>query len=532
MTQENQKKRSILIAGLMIAMLFAALDGTIVGTAMPRIVGELGGLDQMAWLTTAYLLTSTTIVPIAGKLADLFGRKVIYVIGISIFIIGSALCGAANGMTELIIFRALQGLGGGIMMPMVFVIVGDVFTGKERAKWQGVFGGIYGLASVIGPQVGGWLVDSLNWRWVFYINLPVGLLAGILIFLGLESKKTTGPVRIDFPGIITMSVGIVSLLLGLSLGGKEYAWDSWQILSLFALSAVGFISFVLVERIAEDPILSLRLFKNRIFTSLNLIGFFMAIGMFGGITFIPLFMQGVIGVSASTSGTIMTPMMLSMIVASVIGGRLVWKIGVKVQLILGMAIMAIGYGMMTTFDLSTTKLFVTAVMLVTGLGMGLVMPTINLALQESFPKEERGVVTSSAQFFRQIGGTIGITVLNAVLNNRSSSLLADRLLPKLAQLPPQIQPMTAKLKEMATNDPQALFSVLLNPDAMKRIPSFIAEKVLPVIKNTLVDALHPTFLLGLGLILIGLIVALIGKSIPLTDRREEQLEKDRVPEAI
>lgn len=200
MEQQENINRKLLLIGLIIAMLFAALDGTIVGTAMPRIVGELGGLSLMTWLTTAYMLTSTTVVPIAGKLADLLGRRNVYITGLVIFMVGSALCGMANGMTELIIFRGIQGLGGGIMMPMAMIIIGDMFTGKERAKWQGIFGALYGLASVIGPQVGGWIVDAVNWRWVFYINLPVGILATIFIAMGLKSHKQTGPIKIDIAG--------------------------------------------------------------------------------------------------------------------------------------------------------------------------------------------------------------------------------------------------------------------------------------------------------------------------------------------
>jgi EmrB/QacA subfamily drug resistance transporter len=525
---DQKEKRKTLIVGLIIAMLFAALDGTIVGTAMPRIVGEMGGLDKMGWLTTAYMLSSTTIVPIAGKLADLIGRKIVYVAGLIIFIIGSALCGTSTDMIELIIYRGLQGIGGGIMMPMAMIIIGDLFTGKERAKWQGVFGAIFGLASVIGPQVGGWIVDSLNWRWVFYINLPVGILAIVFIWLGLKGKKTTGPVNVDIWGIFTMIVGVVSLLLALSLGGKNYAWDSWQIIGLFTLALVGMVAFVLVERKAKEPIVPIRLFKNRAFTLINAVGFFMAIGMFGAITFIPFFMQGVIGVSASASGTIMTPMMIAMIVTSIIGGRLVWKIGVKIQLLLGMVIMAAGFVMMTQFALDTSKMYVTVVMIVTGLGMGLVMPTLTLALQEIFSRSEIGVVTSSSQFFRQIGGTIGITVLNAVMNSRGGDLLNQNLLPIFNKLPVQAGPMVNKFKSLIENDPQTLFSILLNPKALKNLPPFLSQMMVPVLKNSLVDALHSAFLWGLTLVLIGAVLALFLKPIKLSDRAEQRMEKEQV----
>ena len=376
----------------------------------------------MTWLTTAYMLTSTTVVPIAGKLADLLGRRNVYITGLVIFMVGSALCGMANGMTELIIFRGIQGLGGGIMMPMAMIIIGDMFTGKERAKWQGIFGALYGLASVIGPQVGGWIVDAVNWRWVFYINLPVGILATIFIAMGLKSHKQTGPIKIDIAGIFTMILGVVSLLLALTFGGKDYAWDSWQIIGLFALALVVSLALLSLKRKRKNQFYRC-IFKNRTFTLLNAIGFFMSIGMFGAIMFVPFFMQGIVGVSAAESGTIMTPMMITMIVMSIIGGQLVLKVGVKPQIITGMLIMAGGFWLLTTMDMHTTKLTATSYMMVIGLGMGLVMPTLTLALQESFPKKDLGVVTSSSQFFRQIGGTFGITILGSIMNNTSGTTL-------------------------------------------------------------------------------------------------------------
>jgi EmrB/QacA subfamily drug resistance transporter len=347
--------RRILIAGLLIAMLFAALDNTIVGTAMPRIVSELGGLGLMAWVTTAYMLSSTTIVPIAGKLADLFGRKLIYITGLLIFILGSALCGLSQTMHQLIWFRGLQGVGGGIMMPLAMIVIGDLFTGKQRARWQGVFGAVFSLASVIGPQVGGWLVDSINWRWVFYINLPVGVLAVILIAIGLKEERVKKRAKIDFAGIFTMMVGVVSLLLALTLGGKDYDWNSWQILGLLALSAVFLLAFVIVEAKVEEPILPLHFFKKRIFTVINGLAFLMSAGMFGTIMFVPLFMQGVVGMSATDSGTIMTPMMICAVITSVLGGRLVPKTGVRSLLLAGMAIMGIGFFLLSTMDVHTAK---------------------------------------------------------------------------------------------------------------------------------------------------------------------------------
>jgi EmrB/QacA subfamily drug resistance transporter len=527
------RHRNILITGLIIAMLFGALDGTIVGTAMPRIVGELGGLSLMTWLTTAYMLTSTTVVPIAGKLADLLGRRVIYVAGLVIFMVGSALCGMANDMTELIIYRGLQGIGGGIMMPMAMVVIGDVFTGKERAKWQGVFGGLYGLASVIGPQIGGFIVDHLNWRWVFYINLPVGILATIFIAMGLSKYKAEGPVKFDLAGMFTMVVGVVSLLLALTFGGDKYEWTSWQIIALFAVALVFLTLFVFVERKAEEPILPMHLFKHRTFTVLNGIGFLMSVGMFGAIMFVPFFMQGVVGVSATQSGTIMTPMMITMIIGSIVGGRMVYKIGVKSQLFIGMVVMAAGFGLLSTMDVDTSKFTATLYMIILGIGMGLVMPILTLALQESFPKSELGVVTSSSQFFRAIGGTFGMTVLGAIMNHRSSQLLDDRLMPMLRSLPAQAKGMVDRFAHMIHDDPQGLYSVLLSPEALAKIPPQMRETFVPILKQSLVDSLQSVFLFGLIFVIGGTVLVFGLKKITLSDRRQlqETAKNEKLPQS-
>jgi EmrB/QacA subfamily drug resistance transporter len=523
---QKEGNRKLLLIGLIIAMFFSALDGTIVGTAMPKIVGDLGGLSMMTWLTTAYLLTSTTVVPIAGKLADLLGRRSVYIAGLVIFMVASALCGIANNMTELIIYRGIQGIGGGVMMPMAMIVIGDMFTGKERAKFQGVFGGIYGLASVIGPQIGGWIVDSLNWKWVFYINLPVGIIATIFIALGLKGRKNTGPIDFDIAGMVTMIVGVVSLLLALSFGGVEYDWNSWQIIGLFALALVGIVSFVIIENKAKEPILPMHLFKNSTFVTLNLIGFFMTIAMFGAIMFVPFFMQGIVGVSATESGTIMTPMMVTMIIASIIGGQLVFKVGIKPQIITGMIVIALGLFFLTTLNMDSSKLIATTYMGVMGLGIGLVMPTITLALQEVFDKKELGIVTSSSQFFRSIGGTFGATVLGAVMNSKSGTLLNDELVPFLNKLPEQAAPLANNFKDMIDTNPQTVFTMLFNEKTKEMIPAPILEGMLPIIKTSLMESLHSVFFVGLGFIIIGALVTFFLKQIKLTNKKDDDQEEN------
>ncbi len=519
------KNKGLLILGLMIAMLFGALDGTIVGTAMPRIVGELGGLGLMTWLTTAYMLTSTVVVPIAGKFADLLGRRAVYVTGLVIFILSSALCGMSQNMTELIIFRGLQGIGGGIMMPMAMIIIGDIFTGKQRAKWQGVFGALFGLSSVIGPQVGGWIVDALNWRWVFYVNLPVGILATILIAMALpKHNKTTEKVKFDIPGIVTLIVGVVGLLLALTFGGKNYAWVSWQIISLLALSVISLISFVFIETKAAEPILPVRLFKNRTFSVINGIGFLMSVGMFGAIMFVPLFMQGIVGISPSASGTVMTPMMITMILASVIGGQVVQKVGVRKQMMAGMIIMAGGFILLTTLGMDTSKLVASGYMMVIGLGMGLVMPLLTLALQESFPKSELGVVTSSSQFFRQIGGTFGMTILGAIMNYKSSTILTENLLPMIKQMPEQANELVSDITSMIHSNPQGLYSMLLNPETLAAMPKALTQQIIPILKTAMVDSLHSVFFYGLIFVVLGAVLSLFVGKIKLSDKKSTEQE--------
>ncbi|MGG1514334.1 MDR family MFS transporter [Paenibacillus oryzisoli] len=516
------KNKGLLITGLIIAMLFGALDGTIVGTAMPRIVGEFGGLGLMAWLTTAYMLTSTVVVPIAGKLADLIGRRVIYVTGLIIFIVASALCGMSQNMTELILFRGLQGLGGGIMMPMAMIIIGDIFTGKQRAKWQGVFGAIFGLSSVIGPQIGGWIVDAWNWRWVFYINLPVGILAVILIAFALPKHKATGKVTFDVPGIVTMIVGVVSLLLALTFGGKDYPWSSWQIIGLFVLAAVSLIAFVRIESRAKEPILPVRLFKNKIFTTLNGVGFLMSVGMFGAIMFVPLFMQGIVGISASASGTVMTPLMVTMIIASIVSGQLVYKLGVRNQMLIGMLVMAVGFYMLSSMGIDTTKLMASSYMIILGLGMGLVMPILTLALQESFPKSELGVVTSSSQFFRQIGGTFGMTILGAIMNHKSTVLLEHDLEPVVKQLPAESSQLASQMTDLIHTNPQGLYSSLLNPEKLAEMPKEFVEHMVPMIKNALVTSLQNVFQIGLVFVILGAVLALFIGNMKITERKSRK----------
>lgn len=507
---QTNPKHKILLAGLLLGMFFAALDQTVVGTAMPRIIGDLGGLDILAWVTTAYLLSSTAVVPIAGKLADLYGRRVIYVTGLFLFMLGSALCGTSQNMTDLIIYRGLQGIGGGIMMPMAMTIVGDIFPPDRRGRWQGVMGALFGLSSVIGPAIGGWIVDSSSWRWVFYINLPVGILAAACIYWGLQGEK---PLKdraiIDYAGAGTLVAGVVSLLLGLSLGGKDFPWDSWQIAGLLAMAFAFLLAFIKVEKSAREPLLSLDLFRNKVFMATNIVGFLMGLGMFGAIMFLPLFLQGVIGVSATESGNTMIPMMLAMMLTSILGGQLATKIGFRTQLSAGMAFMAAGFYLLSTMTVNTGQLTAIYYIIVLGIGMGLVMPTLTITLQSEFPPEQRGVVTSSSQFFRSIGGVFGVTLLGVVMNHRSIDLLQKKFTPIIQGIPgPQAGPLGSMLEKAGSN-PQGLFNILLSPETVDKIPEKLQPVLLAPLKATLADSLHSVFLVAMGISILGIAASLL-----------------------
>jgi len=321
-------------------------------------------------------------------------------------------------------------------MPMSMTIVGDIFPPDKRGKWQGAIGAIFGLSSIVGPTIGGWIVDNSSWHWVFFVNLPVGILAAITIFSGLKGeRRLKDKVVIDYPGAVTLILGAVCLLLGLNLGGTEYPWTSWQILGLFIASAVFLLAFMLVERKAEEPILSLDLFRSRVFTIANVIGFLMGLGMFGSIMFLPLFLQGVVGVSATSSGNTMIPMMMAMVLASIIGGQLITKVTFRDMFMAGMIFMTVGFYLLSTMTVTTTQLVAISYIITLGLGMGLIMPTVTIAVQDAFPPQLRGVATSSTQFFRSIGGTLGMVVLGAVMNHQSSALLEKNFFPKVQSIP-------------------------------------------------------------------------------------------------
>lgn len=413
-------QKLLVMIGIMLAMLLAALDQTIVATAMPRIVTDLKGLEHLSWVITAYLLASTVVVPIYGKLSDIYGRKPFILVAVVIFLTGSILSGFSQNMFQLIIFRAIQGLGGGAIFANAFAVIGDLFPPAERGKWQGLFGAVFGLSSVIGPSLGGWLTDNISWRWNFFINIPIGILAILVIsFLMPKIASDIKDRSVDYLGSICLTIGLVSLLLGFVWGGNQYPWSSLQIISLFVLSAVSFLVFGLVENKAHEPVLPLDLFKNSIFSVSMLIVFLTGIGMFGGILFVPLFSQMVLGITATSSGTILTPLMLSMVISSVISGQVISRTGhYKWLAVIGLLVVTIALYLLSGMSAQTTSMELLIRMILMGIGLGTSFPVFTLAVQNAFDHSKMGVVTASTQLFRSVGGTVGTAVLGGVFNSK------------------------------------------------------------------------------------------------------------------
>ncbi len=420
----GQTRVRAVFAGLMLALLLASLDQTIVATALPTIVEDLGGLEHISWVTTAYLLASTASTPLYGKLGDLYGRKRVFQTAIVIFLIGSALCGLSQSMLELILFRALQGLGGGGLIVGAQAIIGDVVSPRERGRYQGIFGAVFGVSSVAGPLLGGFFVEHLTWRWIFYINLPIGAVALAVIAAVLPASATRRAHSIDWLGTALMASGVSCLILFLSLGGTTQPWDSPQSIALAVGGVVLTGLFLLAERRAAEPILPLRLFSNRVFAVSSAIGFVVGFGLFGAVSFLPLFLQVVNGASATGSGLQLVPLMVGVLITSIASGQVIARTGrYKPFPIVGTAIATVGFLLLSTMDVDTSAAARSLFMLVLGLGLGMTMQVLVLAVQNAVDYSDLGVATSGATFFRSIGGSFGVAIFGAIFSNRLESEL-------------------------------------------------------------------------------------------------------------
>lgn len=487
----------VVFSGLMAGMLLAALDQTIVSTALPTIVGDLGGLDHLSWVVTAYLLTTTASTPLYGKLSDIYGRRLMFQSAIVIFVIGSVLCGLSQDMLQLIVFRGIQGIGAGGLMAMAFAIIGDIVSPRERGRYTGYLGAVFAVASVAGPLLGGFFVDNLTWRWVFYVNVPIGIAALVITSSVLRLPFARQDHEIDFVGAALLVAGVSTLLLGLVWGGSEYPWGSPVIVGLLVGSVVLTAVFLWWESRTPEPILPLRLFRGRVFSAGVALSFLLGGAMFGAIVFLPLFLQVATGASATNSGLLLLPLMAGLMTTSILSGRVIAKTGhYRRWPIAGMGIAAVGMFLLSTMEPDTTRVASSLYMLVVGVGLGMVMQVLVLAVQNAADFKDLGVATSSVNFFRSLGGSFGVSIFGVLF----ATLLDD----KLAALLP----------------PGALSSAGLSPEALTGTPEQIQalppDILLPV-TQAMADSITAIFLCTVPLLAIGVAIAIVVPELPLKD---------------
>ncbi|MFF3861145.1 MDR family MFS transporter [Streptomyces sp. NPDC002209] len=490
---EEVKPRSVrvVLMALMIAMLLAMLDNMIIGTAMPTIVGELGGLEHLSWVVTAYTLATAASTPIWGKLGDMYGRKGSFLTSIVIFLVGSALSGMAQDMGQLIGFRAIQGLGAGGLMVGVMAIIGDLIPPRERGKYQGMMAGVMALAMIGGPLVGGTITDHMGWRWSFYINLPLGAIALAMVsaVLHLPKKKAQG--KIDYLGAALLTVAITSTVLVTTWGGTEYAWGSGEIIGLIIVGIVSIAAFLFAETKAAEPVMPLHIFRSRNFTLMSVIGFLVGFAMFGGVLYLPLFQQSVQGASATNSGLLLLPMLLSMMVVSLIAGRVTTSSGkYKVFPIVGGALMVVGLFLLAQMDTETTRLMSGVYMAILGAGLGFLMQITMLVAQNSVDMKDMGVASSSATLFRTLGGSFGVALMGSLFTSRVTDTMSERLGPQAAR---------------------AAGSAQLDAASLAKLP----EAVRDAYQHAVAAGTHSAFLLGAVIAVLGFAAAWFVKEVPL-----------------
>ncbi len=505
------------LAGVMLALLLAALDQTIVGTALPRVVAELRGFEQYAWVVTAYLLTSTATVPIVGKLSDLFGRKRFLLVGVAVFVLASALSGAAQTMTQLVVFRGVQGIGAGMTQAMAFTTIADLFPPARRGRVSGLFAAVFGVSSVIGPTVGGFLTDGPGWRWVFYVNLPLGVLSfGVLLFFfpQVRSVRTTRP-RIDVLGALTLVLAVVPILLALSWGGREYAWGSPLVIGLLLVGGTMTLAFLWAEQRAVEPIIPLGLYRSSIVSVSTAAAALTSVGLFGTVLFIPLFIQSVIGTTATQSGAVLTPMMLAFVGSSLVAGQIMTRAGrYRALAVAGTGTAALGMALLSGMGADTDYTTVVRNMVVVGLGLGVTMPVFTLAVQNAVEPRFTGTATSGIQFFRSMGGALGSAVFGSLLASRFPAAFRAALPADIARALPSEQlarfdnPQALVSPEASSGLQQGLAA--LDPPAQGLVAALQAA-----VRTGLASALHDVFALGALIVAVAAVATLFLREVPL-----------------
>ena len=525
----SRRQVIITMSGVLMAMFLSALDQTVVSTALPRIVADLGGFDRYTWVSTSYLVASTSVLPIVGRLTDIYGRKWFILAAIVVFLVGSVLAGLSQTMTQLIVFRAIQGLGGGSIMAIAFVAVGDLFPPAERGKNQGYVASVYALSSILGPILGGLITDQLSWNWIFYINLPLGIpLIVLFIFYFPQVKPEAVRHKLDILGVATLILSVVPLMLALSWGGVQYSWGSPQVAGFLVLSLVMTLLFIFIETKAEQPIVPLHLFKNRVLSSSLITVFFTGFAMFGGIIFVPLYAQGVLGQSATSTGTIMTPMMLGMVVGATLSGQALSRLGghYRTQGLVGLGILVVGLFLISRMTAETSFPVALFNLVIMGFGLGTTFPTYTIAIQNSVSHRFMGVATSAAQFFRSVGGLLGLAVLGSVLTNRFSSNFMGSVSPEVERVL-----TTDRLNALARN-PQEL----VNAEAQAGLRQVFAdagpqgvgllEPLLETLRSSLSAAISDVFSISVVVIIIAIVATLFLKEVPLRGRRPAKVETE------
>ncbi|MEU1344453.1 MDR family MFS transporter [Streptomyces sp. NPDC005827] len=490
--QKEPKSVRVVILALMIAMMLAMLDNMIVGTAMPTIVGELGGLEHLSWVVTAYTLATAASTPLWGKIGDMYGRKGAFMTSIVIFLIGSALSGMAQNMGELIGFRAVQGLGAGGLMVGVMAIIGDLVPPRERGKYQGMMAGVMALAMIGGPLVGGTITDNWGWRWAFYINLPLGVVALAAISAVLHLPRKRNKARIDYLGAGLLTLGITSIVLVTTWGGSEYAWTSARIMELIAIGVVSLVGFVFWQTKAAEPVVPLHIFRSRNFTLMSIIGFIVGFVMFGATLFLPLYQQSVQGASATNSGLLLLPMLGAMLVTSMVAGRVTTSSGrYKIFPIAGGVLLTVGLYLLSTMDTDTSRFTSGVYMAVVGLGMGCLMQITMLVAQNSVEMKDMGVASSSTTLFRTLGSSFGVAIMGAIFNNRVQDVMAQRA-----------GSLGSKITEQ---------SAQLDAKSLAKLPAAAREAY----QHAVSAGTHSAFLLGAVIAVAVLVAAVFVKEVPL-----------------